>query len=122
MGTATGVLFVTTDLDTQHREWANRGVRFSHQPRQVAANVRVSTFLDPDDNAFLLSEVDSITTSLEAEHRALAERADRDHRAAHELEIATQVQAGLFPVSARSCERWTTPASAYRRGRSGRLF
>jgi serine phosphatase RsbU (regulator of sigma subunit)/predicted enzyme related to lactoylglutathione lyase len=97
MGTATGVLFVTTDLDTQHREWANRGVRFSHQPRQVAANVRVSTFLDPDDNAFLLSEVDSITTSLEAEHRALAERADRDRRAAHELEIATQVQAGLFP-------------------------
>ena len=97
MGTATGVSFVTTDLDTQHREWAKRGVRFSHQPRQVAAEVRVSTFLDPDDNAFLLNEVNSIATTIEAEHRARAERADRDRRAAHELEIATQVQAGLFP-------------------------
>ena len=97
MGTETGVSFVTTDLATQHREWSERGVRFSDQPRTVAGGIRAATFLDLDGNAFVLGEVDSLTETIEAERQLIAERADRERRAADELAIATQVQARLFP-------------------------
>jgi serine phosphatase RsbU (regulator of sigma subunit) len=97
MGTETGVSFVTTDLVTQHREWSERGVRFRDQPRAVAGGVRAATFLDLDGNAFLLGEVDSLTQSIETERQLIAQRAERERRAADELAIATQVQARLFP-------------------------
>jgi serine phosphatase RsbU (regulator of sigma subunit) len=97
MGTETGVSFVTTDLATRHREWSERGVRFRDPPRAFAGGMRAATFLDLDDNAFVLGEVDSLTEAIEAERRSIAERAERERRAADELAIATQVQAGLFP-------------------------
>jgi len=40
---------------------------------------------------------DEVTHAVEAQRRALAERLESERRAAQELEIAKQVQAGLFP-------------------------
>jgi serine phosphatase RsbU (regulator of sigma subunit)/predicted enzyme related to lactoylglutathione lyase len=97
LGTATGVSFLTDDIDQRHREWAARGVVFTDPPHQALSGTRTATFVDIDRNTFQIIEADFATQQLEAARRAAAERADRERRAAHELVIATQVQAGLLP-------------------------
>jgi serine phosphatase RsbU (regulator of sigma subunit) len=58
----------------------------------------VSTrFEDLDRNTFALVSFDEFSASLEAQRRALAEKLEAERRAAQELEIATRVQARLFP-------------------------
>jgi serine phosphatase RsbU (regulator of sigma subunit) len=54
-------------------------------------------FKDLDGNSFSLVSFDEITRAIEAERRSAAERAESERRVAQELEIAKQVQAGLFP-------------------------
>ena len=56
-------------------------------------------FEDIDGNSFALVSFDEESRAVEAERRAVAERLESDRRAAHELEIARQVQARLFPQS-----------------------
>ena len=58
----------------------------------------VSTrFEDLDRNTFALVSFDEFSASLEAQRRALADKLEAERRAAQELEIATRVQARLFP-------------------------
>ncbi len=54
-------------------------------------------FKDPDGNSFALVSFDEVTHAVEAQRRAVAERLDKERRAAHELEIAKEVQARFFP-------------------------
>jgi len=54
-------------------------------------------FEDVDRNSFALVSFDEVSRAVEAQRRAAAERLEAERRAAHELEIARQVQARLFP-------------------------
>jgi serine phosphatase RsbU (regulator of sigma subunit) len=120
IGRATQVVFVTEDVLGKFREWTSRGVRFRHTPRlrrikyappaeQAEAPPLPSggqppiwggvftRFEDVDGNSFALVSFDEESRAVEAQRRALAERLEAERRAAQELEIATQVQARLFP-------------------------
>ena len=54
-------------------------------------------FEDVDRNSFALVSFDEVSRAVEAQRRAAAEKQEAEQRAAHELEIAMQVQARLFP-------------------------
>jgi serine phosphatase RsbU (regulator of sigma subunit) len=54
-------------------------------------------FEDIDRNSFALVSFDEMTESMEQHRRAAAEKLEMDRRSAHELAIAKQVQARLFP-------------------------
>jgi serine phosphatase RsbU (regulator of sigma subunit) len=54
-------------------------------------------FEDIDRNSFALVSFDEMTQAVEAQRRAAAEKLESERRAAHELGIAKQVQARLFP-------------------------
>ena len=122
IGRATQVVFVTDDVTAKFREWLKRGVRFRHTPRLrrvryergVAAGpgdpVRpegrepiwggvFTRFEDVDGNSFSLVSFDEESRAVEAHRRAEADRREKERRAAHEIEIARQVQARLFPQS-----------------------
>ena len=57
----------------------------------------VARFRDVDGNSFSLVSFDELTHAMEAQRRALAAKQDAERRAAHELEIAKNVQSRLFP-------------------------
>jgi len=97
VGRPTGAIFVTNDILAQHREWVARGVTFPRPPVRQPFGATGAVFEDPDGNTYHLVEADAITEQLEAERRALAERAERDRRVTHELAIARDVQSRLFP-------------------------
>jgi serine phosphatase RsbU (regulator of sigma subunit)/predicted enzyme related to lactoylglutathione lyase len=124
IGRATQVVFVTEDVPATYREWRRRGVRFHTTPRlrrvvyeqagitplpaaavPPGAADRVPTvwggvftrFEDLDRNSFALVSFDEVSRAVEAERRAVMERLEAERRAAHELDIAMQVQARLFP-------------------------
>jgi phosphoserine phosphatase RsbU/P len=120
IGRATQVVFVTDDVLATYSEWRRRGVKFHAAPRlrrvayeqAEASTNRVPSaaaelptawggvftrFEDIDRNSFALVSFDEVSRAAEAQRRAAAERLEAERRAAHELEIATQVQARLFP-------------------------
>ena len=118
IGRATQVVFVTEDVLAKFREWTKRGVRFRHAPRlrrvkyeRGAPDGLVKTtppappiwggvftrFEDVDGNSFALVSFDEESRAVEAQRRAVAEKQESERRAAQEIEIATQVQARLFP-------------------------
>jgi serine phosphatase RsbU (regulator of sigma subunit) len=122
IGRPTQVTFVTENVIVKYREWSKRGVRFQFAPRlkrlKYEVHVRSEHFADSsapsadhapiwggvftrfkdlDGNSFSLVSFDEVTQAVEAQRRALAERFESERRAAQELEIAKQVQAGLFP-------------------------
>jgi serine phosphatase RsbU (regulator of sigma subunit) len=123
IGRATQVVFVTEDVPATYSEWRRRGVRFHGTPRlrrvayeqagsftngpagPPAATAEPPTawggvftrFEDIDRNSFALVSFDEVSRAAEAQRRAAAERLEAERRALHELEIATQVQARLFP-------------------------
>jgi serine phosphatase RsbU (regulator of sigma subunit) len=120
IGRATQVVFVTEDLAATYREWHSRGVRFRGAPRlrrvaydpggpssaargsaagdhATAWGGAFARFEDIDRNSFALVSFDEVSRAVEAQRQAAAERRDAERRAAHELEIARQVQARLFP-------------------------
>jgi serine phosphatase RsbU (regulator of sigma subunit)/catechol 2,3-dioxygenase-like lactoylglutathione lyase family enzyme len=123
IGRSTQVVFVTEDLPATYREWHRRGVRFLSTPRlrrvayeQSGDSRRDSTampatsdrpqsawggafarFEDVDRNSFALVSFDEVSRAVEAQRRAAAQKLEAERRAAHELEIAMQVQARLFP-------------------------
>ena len=121
IGRATQVVFVTEDFPAKFREWHQRGVRFCHTPRlsRIKYDRGLSggdggppspsaerepiwggvftRFEDLDGNSFTLASFDEESRAVEAQRRALAEKLEAERRAAHELEIARQVQARLFP-------------------------
>ena len=121
IGRPTQVVFVTEDVAAKYSDWRKRGVRFHHTPRlrrikylqQSPARVAEQTLLfgeqppvwggvftrfeDLDHNSFALVSIDEISRAIEQQRRAIAARLEAERRAAHELEIAKQVQARLFP-------------------------
>jgi serine phosphatase RsbU (regulator of sigma subunit)/catechol 2,3-dioxygenase-like lactoylglutathione lyase family enzyme len=122
IGRHTQVTFVTEDVLAKFREWSARGVRFLANPRlkRLKYPVRIeprrslassseaaehppiwggvfARFRDPDGNSFSLVSFDEVTHAVEAQRRAIAEKIERERRAAQELDIAKQVQARLFP-------------------------
>jgi serine phosphatase RsbU (regulator of sigma subunit)/catechol 2,3-dioxygenase-like lactoylglutathione lyase family enzyme len=122
IGRATQVVLVTADVAARFQEWSRKGVRFSSTPRlrrikyDPAAAADASShrllgeespvwggvfarFRDVDGNTFFLVSFDEVTHAVEAERRAAAEKLESERRAAHELAIARQVQARLFPQS-----------------------
>jgi len=122
IGRATQVVFVTEDVPAKFSEWRKRGVRFAHAPRlrriqyqrPLAADPEAresktepapawgavfARFQDVDGNSFSLVSFDEESRAVEAQRRAAAEKLEAERRAMHELEIARQVQARLFPQS-----------------------
>jgi serine phosphatase RsbU (regulator of sigma subunit) len=129
IGRATQVVFVTENLPATYHEWRQRGVRFRGTPRlrrvvyeqaesasTSDAITRATTsssqqtawggvfvrFEDLDRNSFALVSFDEVSRAVEAQRRTAAAKLEAERRAAHELEIAMQVQARLFP------QRWPT--------------
>ncbi len=120
IGRATQVVLITSDVTGRFQEWSRRGVRFSGSPRlrrvkyDPAHSPAAATppllgggtpvwgsvsarFRDLDGNTFSLVSFDEVTEAVESERRAAAERREAERRAAHELAIAREVQARLFP-------------------------
>jgi serine phosphatase RsbU (regulator of sigma subunit) len=122
IGRPTDVVFVTEDVVAKYTEWRKRGVRFRFAPRlrrikyeQKALDGPAGApplllgkqapiwggvftcFEDLDRNSFALVSFDEMTQAVEAQRRATAQKLEAERRAAHELEIAKQVQARLFP-------------------------
>jgi len=122
IGRPTHVVFVTEDLPAKFREWRRRGVRFRTTPRlrrlkferaalPQGANspamqaseqdspwgLVFTSFEDIDGNSFSLVGFDEVSRAVEVQRRALADKLESERRTAHELEIAKQVQARLFP-------------------------
>jgi serine phosphatase RsbU (regulator of sigma subunit) len=122
IGQPTPVAFVAEDVVATYSQWRKRGVRFRHVPRlrrvkyqQQAVDLPdgapslllgkqnpvwggvFTRFEDIDKNSFALVSFDEMTQAVEAQRRAAAAKVESERRAAHELEIAKQVQARLFP-------------------------
>lgn len=121
IGRPTRVVFVTEDVAAKYSEWRKRGVRFHHTPRlrrikyrqQAPARLAQQSLLfgeqppvwggvftrfeDLDRNSFALVSLDEVSRAIEERRRAIAAKLEAERRAAHELEIAKQVQARLFP-------------------------
>jgi serine phosphatase RsbU (regulator of sigma subunit) len=121
IGRSTQVVFVTEDVAAKFREWSRRGVRFRYTPRlrrvryepkaleQHSSESSVAfeeppvwggvftRFEDVDRNSFGLVSFDEVSRAVDAQRRAIAKRLEAERRAAHELQIAKQVQARLFP-------------------------
>lgn len=128
IGRATRVVFVTEDVVEKFREWSDRGVRFRHTPRlrrikyqkQMSdtqpgdASIRhgpqgpiwgevVTRFEDIDRNSFSLVSLDEVSKAIETQRRANAQKLEAERRIAHELDIAREVQARLFPQKFPPC-------------------
>jgi len=123
IGRATQIVFVTEDVPAKYSEWRKRGVRFQYTPRlkriryerpapapdspggSLAAHDPpiwggvITHFKDIDGNSFALVSYDEESRAVEAQRRAAAAKLESERRAAQELEIAKQVQLGLFPQS-----------------------
>jgi serine phosphatase RsbU (regulator of sigma subunit)/catechol 2,3-dioxygenase-like lactoylglutathione lyase family enzyme len=123
IGQPTPIAFVTEDVIALYQQWRRRGVRFRHTPRlrrvkyerkaqdgDAGAPVLLgkqppvwggvfTRFEDIDRNSFALVSFDEMTQAVEEQRRTAEEKRDAERRAAHELEIAKQVQARLFPQS-----------------------
>lgn len=70
---------------------------FHHPPQMTLWGGIFTRFDDVDGNSFVLVGRDDFVRQIEAERRAAAEKLEAERRNAHELEIARQVQARLFP-------------------------
>src|SRR5215470_11968855 len=100
IGQNTGFSFLTEDVRSLHEEWSKRAVRFPLTPIEPSwgsGQARYAVFEDVDGNSFSVIEFDEATRTLERERRAQAARLQAERQAAHDLEIAKQVQARLFP-------------------------
>ena len=91
------ILFMTEDVEAKYKEWSERGVHFIAPPETPAWGGTYTRFEDPDGNAFGLEGFDEVRRSLELRRQEHAQKLEAERRAAHELEIAKQVQARLFP-------------------------
>ncbi|HJZ99601.1 MAG TPA: VOC family protein, partial [Candidatus Solibacter sp.] len=125
IGRPTGIVFLTENVIKKWEQWRRRGVEFTFTPRlrrvryesppklsstsASAAAAAPATqeapvwggvfarFKDLDGNIYSLVGFDEANRQIEAQRRAAAEKIEAERRATHELEIARQVQARLFP-------------------------
>jgi phosphoserine phosphatase RsbU/P len=123
IGRPTGVVFITENVLAKFEQWRRKGVEFTYRPRlrriSYEGPIRLSRdapdplpqqeapvwggvfarFRDLDGNVFSLAGFDEVNRQFEAKRRAENEKLEAERRAAHELAIAKQVQARLFPQS-----------------------
>ena len=120
IGRSTHVVFMTEDVTTKFQEWSRRGVRFQQTPRlkrlkffgdskgDAMGNMLLgeqtpiwgsvfARFRDVDGNSFSLVSFDEVTHRLEQDRRTQTEKRELERRVQQEMEIATRVQARLFP-------------------------
>jgi serine phosphatase RsbU (regulator of sigma subunit)/predicted enzyme related to lactoylglutathione lyase len=97
IGRCKHAVLVTEDVTAKFQEWQQRGVRFHHPPQLTLWGGIFTRFDDLDGNSFVLVGRDDFVREIEAQRRAAAEKLEAERRTAHELEIAKQVQARLFP-------------------------
>jgi serine phosphatase RsbU (regulator of sigma subunit) len=122
IGRPTGVVLITEDVLATFEKWRRRGVQFTYWPRlrrfSYESAVRLPSeftaaapapqeppvwggifarFKDLDGNIYSLVGFDELNRQFEAQRRIAAEKLEVERRATHELEIAKQVQARLFP-------------------------
>ena len=97
IGRCKHAVLVTEDVTAKFQEWQKRGVRFHHPPQLTLWGGIFTRFDDLDGNSFVLVGRDDFVREIEAQRRAAAEKLEAERRTAHELEIAKQVQARLFP-------------------------
>jgi serine phosphatase RsbU (regulator of sigma subunit) len=97
IGRPTQIIFLTEDVHAKFEEWRQRGVRFHNPPHGQPSGAMSSTFDDLDGNSFTLLRIEELTQELEEQRRAHAGKLESEHRAAHELQTARDVQARLFP-------------------------
>jgi predicted enzyme related to lactoylglutathione lyase len=96
VGRPTGVTLATEDITAKFQEWSGRGVRFLQPPTPMPWGIHTS-FEDIDGNRFDLIESPWLVETLNAARGVAEARKEAEQRAAHEMEIARQVQARLFP-------------------------
>lgn len=97
IGQSRNVVFLTEDVAAKCRQWQERGVHFVRPLERPQWGGVFAMFEDVDGNTFSLLGFDDITREVEGQRRARAERLEAERRSTHELEIARQVQARLFP-------------------------
>ena len=97
IGRSADVVFLTEDVVGKFHQWRERGVRFQGEPQVHPSGVISASFEDLDGNSFTLLCVDEVTSEVEAQRRAHAERREAERHSARELELARQVQSRLFP-------------------------
>jgi serine phosphatase RsbU (regulator of sigma subunit) len=97
VGRDTHVYFLTEDVNAKFAEWSSRNVHFLFPPQVPEWGGLHTRFEDIDGNSFGLAGFDELTLGVEARRRELAQKLESERRTAQELEIATQVQARLFP-------------------------
>lgn len=97
IGRPTQIVFLAEDLLAKFAEWRKHGVRFHGEPEPRSHGAISTSFEDVDGNSFTLLAFDEMTREVEAQRRAHAERLESDRTAAHELEMAKEAQARLFP-------------------------
>ena len=97
IGRSKHAVLVTEDVMAKFLEWKDRGVRFHHPPQTTLWGGIFTRFDDLDGNTFVLVGRDDFVREIEAQRRAAAEKQEAERRTAQELEIATRVQARLFP-------------------------
>jgi serine phosphatase RsbU (regulator of sigma subunit)/catechol 2,3-dioxygenase-like lactoylglutathione lyase family enzyme len=97
IGRPTEIVFLTEDVDAKFTEWRSRGVRFHHEPRCHSSGTISTIFEDLDGNSFKLLSIEQVASEIRAERQAHAKRYEQELRQAHDLELARQVQARLFP-------------------------
>ena len=96
-GQSSPVTFFTEDIQAKYKELCARGVKFTIPPQTPPWGGIFCRFEDPDGNAFVIAGFDEITREVERRRRVIAAQQEAERRAAQELEIATEVQARLFP-------------------------
>ncbi len=97
IGRPTQVVFLTEDVPAKFDDWRGHGVRFPRPPQEQPSGAVSATFEDMDGNSFTLLGLDDLTREVEEHKRQHAEWFEAERRAAHELELARQAQARLFP-------------------------
>jgi serine phosphatase RsbU (regulator of sigma subunit) len=123
IGRPTGVVFISENVLAKFDQWRRKGVEFTYRPRlrriTYEGPIRLSRdtpdpppqqeapvwggvfarFKDLDGNIFSLAGFDEVNRQFEEQRRKAAEKLEAERRVAHELAIAKQVQARLFPQS-----------------------
>jgi serine phosphatase RsbU (regulator of sigma subunit)/predicted enzyme related to lactoylglutathione lyase len=97
IGRYTSIAFFTDDVHAKFKEWSDRGIHFHHEPRLCGCGEISTIFEDVDGNSFALAGLEQVTREVEEERRIHAKRLEAELKAAHELELARQVQTRLFP-------------------------
>jgi serine phosphatase RsbU (regulator of sigma subunit) len=97
IGRSTEIVFLTEDVRAKYKEWRDRGVRFHCEPQVHSWGAVSTSFEDVDGNSFKLLALEQVASEIDAERREHIKRHEDELKAAHELELARQVQARLFP-------------------------